>query len=85
MFKIFMTENNTTVEEIQMIINDLINNESDSSITSVILNTVNTYTSDCLYYNFGNNVLFQYYDIGVNVCIKQEDDIPYTHYLFGIN
>jgi hypothetical protein len=84
MFKIFITENNTTLEEMQKMINDLINNEWDSFNTPAIPNTLNTYKDPRVNYNFGNNVLFQYYDIGVNVYTKQEDSNSYTPVLFEI-
>jgi hypothetical protein len=39
-----MTENNRTLEEMQKIINGLVDNESDSSNTSIIPNYLLTYT-----------------------------------------
>jgi hypothetical protein len=85
MFKIFMTENNTTLEEIQKIINGLVDNESDNSNTSVIPDTLNTYDHYKRNFNDGNNVVFQYFDTGVHVYMKQEDDNPWTHPLCEIN
>jgi hypothetical protein len=41
-----------------------------------------TYLPDC---NHGNNILFQYYDIGVVVFKKQENDNPYTLRFFEID
>jgi hypothetical protein len=85
MTKIFMTENNPTLDDIQKIINELKSNESDSSNTSVIPSTLNTYDFYKRNFNDGNNVVFQYFNRGINVYIKQEDDNPCTHYLFEIN
>jgi hypothetical protein len=70
MFKIFMMENNTTLEEMEKIINGLVDNESDSSNTSIIPTTLNTYRNPRVNDNLGNNVLFQYYDTGVEVYTK---------------
>jgi hypothetical protein len=83
--KIFMTENNTTLDEMQKIINGLVDNESDSSNTSIIPSTLNTYRNPRVNDNLGNNVLFQYYDTGVEVYTKQEDSNRYTPPLFEIN
>jgi hypothetical protein len=85
MFKIFMMEKNTTLEEIQKIINDLKSNESGSSYTLAVPDSLNTYTSERNYYNKGNNVLFQHYDAGVEVYTKQENDNQLTTRLFEIN
>jgi hypothetical protein len=63
MFKIFMTENNTTV----------------------IPNILNTYTNPRVNDNFGNNVLFQYYNTGVEVYTKRKDDNSFALCLFEIN
>jgi hypothetical protein len=70
MFKIFMTENKVIQEDIQKIISNLVNSESDSSNTPVISNTLNTYRNPRVNDNLGNNVLFQYYDTGVEVYTK---------------
>jgi hypothetical protein len=85
MFKIFMTENNTTLDVMQNIINELKSNESDSSNTPVISNTLNTYTNPCTDDNLGNNVLFQYYYTRVEVCANQEDDNLFGLRLFNID
>jgi hypothetical protein len=85
MFKIFMTENNTTLEEMQKIINELKNNKSDSSNILVIPTTLNTYTNPRVNDNLGNDVLFQYYDTCVEVYTKEQDDNPYTTRLLHID
>jgi hypothetical protein len=58
MFKIFMTENNTTLDEMQKIINDLKSSESDSSNIPVIPKTLNIYKNPRVNDNLGNNLLF---------------------------
>jgi hypothetical protein len=55
-----------------------------SSYTLAITDTLNTYTGSHGYFNLENNVLFQYFDTGVSVYIKQEDSNYYTSCLFEI-
>jgi hypothetical protein len=57
-----------------------------SSYTPALPNTLNTYDTDRRIINDGDNVLFQYYDTGVAVHMKQyESNYPYTPCLFEIN
>jgi hypothetical protein len=51
----------------------------------IIPNTLNTYDAERRLFNDGNDVVFQYFDTGVNVYIRQEDDNSYKHNLFEIN
>jgi hypothetical protein len=60
-------------------------NESYTPIVPNIL-ILNTYSNSLhVSENLGNDVLFQYYDTGVNVYTKQEDNDQYTPLLFEIN
>jgi hypothetical protein len=83
-----LNENDITLDEILEIIYKLQNDESGSARYLPIVpyknniltylptfpNTLNTYNAIRRLFNDGNNVLFQYFDTGVNVCIKQEDN-----------
>jgi hypothetical protein len=55
------------------------------SYTPPIPENLNAYTTGYTYSNLGNNVLFQYYDTGVGVYMKQENDDSHTSCLFNID
>jgi hypothetical protein len=100
LFKNFLNENDTTLDEILEIIYKLQNDESSSATYLPILpyknniltylptfpNTLSTYNEIRRLFNDGNNVFFQYYDTGVVVYVRHnEGDDPRTSYLFNID
>jgi hypothetical protein len=59
LFKNFLKDNNSTIEEIKLIFDELCSNEQLETCLPTFPNTQNTYSDGKVNFNLGNNVFFQ--------------------------